>query len=403
MMDGRLKTGRWGVISTPVVLAAGLAICLLPVISPAKSVKAKSEKAKSESTKSEKTNSAKGSPPKPVAKSDRAAPSTKSTSSKPSTKSAPKTEAASESTSPTVKREYVFKPELNSVVIDIRDSGSVFWATGIKVAEESGAEQVAVWHPEKLFDRLEKHKVYPIARIACFLDDYITVKHPDRAVQTADGKVWTDKHHHHWLDPYNKKNWEFLGALADFAMDQGFQEIQLDYVRFPSEGKVTDTVFPAKKDWPNPKDEPADVIVAYANYIRERVKTRGRYISADIFGIISSNSSDQGIGQFLEKIAVPFDSISPMVYPSHFADGEYGIKKPNSNPHDVTYKCLRDYTRRLPGKNVRPWLQDFSIYGVKYGKAEVQAQIKAARENGYTEYLLWNPRNRYTEEAVIDT
>ncbi|MBI1784611.1 hypothetical protein HYR69_05650, partial [Candidatus Sumerlaeota bacterium] len=255
-MDGRLKTGRWGVISTPVVLAAGLAICLLPVLSPAKSVEAKSEKAKSESTKSEKTNSAKGSPPKPVAKSDRAAPSTKSTSSKPSTKSAPKTEAASESTSPTVKREYVFKrpetirglyltawsagntekldyilpildrTELNSVVIDIRDSGSVFWATGIKVAEESGAEQVAVWHPEKLFDRLEKHKVYPIARIACFLDDYITVKHPDRAVQTADGKVWTDKHHHHWLDPYNKKNWEFLGALADFAMDQGFQEIQ---------------------------------------------------------------------------------------------------------------------------------------------------------------------------------
>ncbi len=305
------------------------------------------------------------------------------------------------------KMDYILgildRTELNSVVIDIRDTGEIFWRTGIELAEKTGATTVAVGKPDLLFDKLEKRKAYPIARIACFLDDFITVKEPDRAVQTADGKLWRDRNKHAWLDPYNKKNWEFLGSLADFAMDQGFQEIQLDYVRFPSEGSVSKTVYPAKNDWHDPNHEASDVIAAFAEFIRERVKKRGLHLSADVFGIVSSRSDDQGIGQKLEKIHKPFDAISPMVYPSHFADGEYGVKKPNSNPYDITYKCLRDYTRRLPGVNVRPWLQDFSIYKVDYGKKEVQAQIKAARENGYDEYLLWNPRNRYTESAVVDT
>jgi len=292
--------------------------------------------------------------------------------------------------------------ELNAMVVDIRDTGTVFWRTGIKDIEESKAQQVAVTRPEEFMDLLEKNDIYPIARIACFLDDYVTVKYPDRAVQTEDGKIWRDRAKHAWLDPYNKKNWELIADLTTFAMDLGFQEIQLDYVRFPSEGKVTSTVYPAKKDWPDKEALPGDVIVAFGEYIRKKVKARNLEISADVFGIISSGGYDQGIGQTLDKISAPFDVICPMIYPSHFAKGEYGVKEPNKSPYDITYKSLRDYRKKLPEMNVRPWLQDFSIYGVTYGKKEVQDQILAAKEHGYEEYLLWNPRNRYTEDAVKD-
>lgn len=294
------------------------------------------------------------------------------------------------------------RTELNALVIDIRDSGNMYWKTGIKLAEDAGATQNAVPKPERLFERLLEHKVYPIARISCFRDVWVPKKFPDRAVKFADGKPWKDRSGHTWLDPYQKENWEYIAEVVEFALDQGFPEIQLDYVRFPSEGKVSTMVFPGQKAYPDQNAMPEDVIAAFAEFIREKVHARGAVLSADIFGIISSGTVDQGIGQALEKISAPFDLICPMVYPSHFAKGEYGIANPNASPYEIVLKSLRDYQKRLPDKPVRPWLQDFSL-GVRYGVKEVQAQIKAAKELGYNEYLLWNAMNRYTEAAVKDT
>jgi hypothetical protein len=132
----------------------------------------------------------------------------------------------------------------------------------------------------------------------------------------------------------------------------------------------------------------------------ERVRKRGCAYSADVFGIISSGTVDQGIGQTLEKIAQPFDVLSPMVYPSHFARGEYHIPNPNAAPYAIIKKSLGDYKRRIPKTKIRPWLQDFSL-GVKYGPKEVRAQVKAAEELGYKEFLLWNASNRYTEGGLL--
>lgn len=294
------------------------------------------------------------------------------------------------------------RTELNALVIDVRDDGLNYWKNGIAFSKECGANRTAVFHPEKLMERLSKEKVYPIARIACFRDGPATVRHPERAVQIAGtGKVWKDRSGHKWLDPYNKANWEYVASIVDSALDYGFPEIQMDYIRFPSEGKSATMAFPSKKKYPNQRANPAEVVAEFAKFLAERVHKRGAIISADIFGIVSSGGGDQGIGQELELVSEPFDLICPMVYPSHFAKGEYGIKNPNSSPHAIVLKSLKDYAKRLPGKKIRPWLQDFSL-GVKYGKAEVQSQIRAAKEIGYEEYLLWNPLNRYTEAAVTD-
>lgn len=291
------------------------------------------------------------------------------------------------------------RTELNAVVIDVRDTGDMYWKTGIPLAAKSEKANLAVVKPDVLFTALEKHKVWPIARVACFRDNWVPKEHPELAVQVAGGKPWMDRSKHMWLDPYNKKNWEYIAQTVEFAMDAGFPEIQLDYVRFPSEGKSASQIFPGRKTYDDPKTPPQDVIPAFAKFIRDKVKARGAQFSADIFGIISSSKSDQGIGQELEKIAEPFDVISPMVYPSHFAKGEYGIPDPNRSPYAILKKSLGDYRKRLPNKAVRPWLQDFSL-GYHYGPEEVKAQIKAARELGYNEFLLWNAGNRYTETAL---
>ncbi len=293
------------------------------------------------------------------------------------------------------------KTELNSVVIDIRDSGIMYFKTPLELAEKSGAHQVAVVKPKELMKFLSERRIYPIARVACFRDNFVPKRFPDLAVRKADGSLWRDRAGNTWLDPYNRKNWDYLGAIVDFALDLGFPEIQLDYVRFPSEGKSSTQRFAGKKTYPDAKAQHQDVIASFATFIADRVHKRGALLSADVFGIISSSKSDQGIGQELEKVAAPFDLICPMVYPSHYARGEYGIADPNSSPYAIVKKSLVDYRKRLPKTHIRPWLQDFSL-GYKYGKAEVQAQIKAAMEQGYQEYLLWNPANRYTAEAVID-
>jgi hypothetical protein len=286
--------------------------------------------------------------------------------------------------------------ELNAAVIDVRDEGTVYMKTGIEMANEPGVTEVAVAKPEALLKSLDEHHVWPIARIACFRDNFVTKNHPELAIHFANGTVWHDRKKFHWLDPYNKKNWEYVGQIVDFALDLGFPEIQLDYVRFPSEGKAASQVFPAKKSYAatTKADKSADVIAAFAKFISDKVHARHATISVDIFGIISSMKGDEGIGQQLEQVAAPFDVLSPMIYPSHFARGEYGIANPNASPYEIIKKSLNDYKKRLPKTIIRPWLQAFSL-GFKYGPEQLKAQIKAAREVGYQGFLLWNAGNKY--------
>ena len=287
------------------------------------------------------------------------------------------------------------KTELNAMVIDIRDSGEMYFETGIPLAKAVGANKIGVVRPNDLMDKLEKRGVYPIARIACFRDIFVPKAMPNRGVQLPNGQPWKDRSGHTWLDPYNQKNWEYIAETVDYALKLGFPEIQLDYVRFPSEGASSSQRFPGKKDYPDQNAKPAEVITRFAEYIVKRVHEKGAVCSADIFGIISSAKTDQGIGQSLEEIAEPFDLVCPMVYPSHFAKGEYGIADPNTSPYAIIKKSLADYKKRIPKKSVRPWLQDF--FG--YRAPQIQAQIKAAKELGYDEYLMWNAGNRFTSAA----
>ncbi|MEX2242675.1 MAG: putative glycoside hydrolase [Fimbriimonadaceae bacterium] len=291
--------------------------------------------------------------------------------------------------------------ELNALVIDVRDDGDNYWETGIELSKQAKATKLAVPKPDELMQLLEDEGVYPIARVSCFVDSRLTKHEPARAVQDASGKPWVERNGRLWLDPYNKENWEYLGQVVDFAVKTGFAEIQLDYVRFPGGGKKSSMVFPAKKDWPEGTTE-SQVIQQFAQFIKDRLP-EGVVLSADIFGIVSSNTTkDQGIGQDMDYFPQPFDLLCPMVYPSHYAKGEYGIANPATSPYEIVLVSMRDFKTKLHGKAMRPWLQDFDL-GAQYGKDEVRAQVKALKELGIQEYLLWNARNVYTPDAVVDT
>ena len=226
-------------------------------------------------------------------------------------------------------------------------------------------------------------------------------KRPDLAVQRPDGKQWRDRSGHYWLDPYNKANWDYNVDVAIDAAKRGFNEIQWDYVRFPSEGAKSGRVYPAKTK--EDQRSEARVIAEFLKYAKDKLKPYDVLVTADIFGLTVSAKpdDDMGIGQKIDLMIPNLDVICPMIYPSHYNRGEYGIPYPNAAPYRTISTALGYAVPRVKGTNcrIRPWLQDFSL-GVRYGEPEVRAQLKAMREHGIEEYLLWNAGNRYTVSAL---
>lgn len=293
--------------------------------------------------------------------------------------------------------DLIAKTELNAVVIDIRDEGANYWEPGVELDALALATELAVSKPEELMELLDEHDIYPIARVACFIDNYVPKYDASLAVQRPDGSVWRERGGRRWLDPYNKANWEYIGEIIDFAVAQGFPEIQLDYVRFPSGGRRSSMVFPAKSEWPEETTD-AQVIQQFAQFIRDRLP-EDVVLSADIFGIVSSGTADQGIGQDMEFFPQPFDLLCPMVYPNHYARGEYGISDPNGSPYAILLASVGDFVKMLPDKPLRPWLQTFGGYGVY----EVREQIRALKALDVQEYLLWSAGNKYEGKVPVDT
>jgi hypothetical protein len=232
-----------------------------------------------------------------------------------------------------------------------------------------------------------------------FKDQVLPNKRPDLAVHNAEGRVFHDRAGFVWADPYSKSVWDYNVAIAKEAAKVGFSEVQFDYVRFPDVNRNLKLIFPAADERPK-----AEVIRDFLGYAKEQLAPTGVKVSADIFGLVSTVKDDLGIGQHLESLGEVVDYLSPMVYPSHYALGEYGISDPDAAPYTTVYKSLKDADRRLdaakaPAKLV-PWLQDFSLRH-HYGPAEVRAQIKAAQDLGIDEWYLWNPSNKYTKDALL--
>jgi len=293
--------------------------------------------------------------------------------------------------------------EANALVVDIKDfSGSIAYKTGDPEIEKYKTESPVIKDVRGLVDKLHAENVYAIARIVVFQDPALAKARPDLAVKSAKtGAVWTDNKNLAWVDPSSVEVWEYNERLAKNAFAMGFDEVNFDYVRFPSDGSLADMSFPFYWETKTKREAMKEF------FVHLRGALEGEIISADLFGLVTSASDDMGIGQYLEDTYGNFDFICPMVYPSHFASGFIGYKNPASYPYEVVKYSGEKAEARLaalvpdgevPKTLLRPWLQDFNL-GATYGENEVRLQIKAVAETSNAGWMLWDPKNNYTKKG----
>lgn len=296
--------------------------------------------------------------------------------------------------------DLIKKTELNSVIIDIKDyTGRIPFSTDSKLIKEIGSEKIFISNIEELIKRLHKEGIYAIARIAVFEDNYLPRERPDLALRTAGGGLWEDNKGLAWLDPSSKEVWDYTIEIARESTKVGFDEINLDYIRFPSDGNTGSIIYPF---WDN-KTSKREILRQFFEYFNQRIKPIGVFTSADLFGLTLTSRTDLNIGQWLENAAPYFDYICPMVYPSHYPAGYEGFENPAAHPYEVIYDALLFGVERLASASIsakiRPWLQDFDL-GAIYDGNMIELQKKAVYDAGAFGWLLWNPRNIYTEEGL---
>lgn len=302
--------------------------------------------------------------------------------------------------------ELIDTTEINAVVIDVKDStGRVSFHSNNKIINDLGASEKRIANVDKLIEELHSRDIYVIARISVFQDPYMTKRKPEWAVKKkSDGTVWKDRKGLSFLDPANKEVWDYTVAVGKTAYEVGFDEINFDYIRYPSDGNIKDINYSLSEG-----ETRASNIEEFFTYLSQNMKNDVNIpISADLFGLVTTavGDDDLGIGQVLEKALPHFDYIAPMVYPSHFGSNWNGYKNPAVKPYEVVNFTMKSAAAKSvalgysPDK-IRPWLQDFDL-GATYTKEMVRAQIQATNDAGLDSWMLWDPKNIYTKEALLE-
>jgi hypothetical protein len=269
------------------------------------------------------------------------------------------------------------------------------------LAQQAGANRIiTIKNPAALIADLHRRGAYAIARIVAFKDDPVARSRPDLAVKTAQGKLFVDREGLGWTDPFLPTVWEYNISLALEAAQEGFDEIEFDYVRFPDQKGL-------QFSKPNTEANRRQAIEGFLAEARERLLPYNVFLSADNFGYVCWNLDDTGIGQCFAGIGPVVDYISPMLYPSSFKFGIPGLLNPLTDPYRIVFASLEKAKQRtgFPSATFRPWLQAFNDYAFdrrKFGKAELRAQIKAAQDAGSDGWLLWDSKNRYATDTLIE-
>lgn len=294
--------------------------------------------------------------------------------------------------------------EINAFVIDVKDAtGELTYPSAVPAAVQIGANRApSVRDPRDRLAVLRQRGIHAIARIVVARDPLLARGKADWAIHDTKGGLWIDGLGEPWVDAFNDSVWIYSAQLAEEAVLMGFDEVQFDYIRFPDEppARLSRTVYPARSDGESKRA----AVRRNVRLLRERVAALGVPFTLDIFGLTSSAKGDLGIGQVWEDLAGEADVVLPMVYPSHYRRGSYGIAHPNASPYETVRAALRDAIARsdaMPrSAKIRPYLQSFSIFRVRYGAAEVRAQIEATERLGLTDWVLWNSSGNYPPTAL---
>ncbi|MGH7464994.1 MAG: putative glycoside hydrolase, partial [Longimicrobiales bacterium] len=285
--------------------------------------------------------------------------------------------------------------------IDVKEGGEISYRSQVPLARAIGADRQYIGDVRAMLRKLRANGIYPVARIVVFKDGLLAKARPDWAVQHVNGGDWLDRDGYRWVDSYNRHVWDYNIAIAREALELGFSEVQWDYVRFPDvpSSLMRQAVWPAAEG-----RSKADGIRDFLIYANEQLARYDADMTADVFGLTTSAGTDMGIGQLWEKMADVTDALLPMVYPSHYARGSYGIAHPNASPYETVKTALEHAVRRSAkvenSATVRAWLQDFTLGAPRYDASYVRAQIDAVYDAGLEEWVLWHPGSNYSVAAL---
>ena len=307
--------------------------------------------------------------------------------------------------------------ELNAMVIDVKDDfGDMTFDLKSDNPLIKENTQNYVSDPAQMMKHMEEHQIYPIARVVVFKDTRLAEARPELSFTHEDGSVWKNGRGESFVNPFSQEVWEYNVEIAKQAAKMGFKEIQFDYVRFPEgfetrSDELKYTYGGYQEKGLDDIQQRVEAVTDFVKYAKKELEPYGVDVSVDIFGYSATVPEAPGIGQNFSKISENVDVISSMIYPSHWGS-YFGIAKPDLEP----YKLVSEYMKvenDVLGKldtppQSRPWLQDFtaSYLGAgnyrEYGPAEIEAQIKALKEAGVNEFLLWDAGNTYTRGVNYD-
>jgi hypothetical protein len=286
--------------------------------------------------------------------------------------------------------------ELNSVVIDIKDyTGYLLYDSNLELVNELGTEKYRLGDVAAMIDVFHEHDIYVIARQTVFQDPILAQKKSEWAIHAKSGGLWRDHKGLAWVDPTRKEIWEYNVDIAKEAMELGFDEVQFDYVRFPSDGNMGNVVYT------NGEQKRYEVMGEFYTYLDEELSNESAWISLDLFGFVMERHDGMSIGQRLEDAVDHVDYISPMMYPSHYPSGHLGLANPAASPGIVIDNGMKKGMPYFEDHRAkpRPWLQAFNI-GATYGSVNIRAQIDMVEKYTDGGWLLWNAANRYSSAGL---
>lgn len=341
--------------------------------------------------------------------------------------------------------ELIRETEINSVIIDVKDySGTISFPPQSEAWQGAWQEaRCGTKDMPQLLELLHDHNIFTIARITVFQDPFYAPKHPELAVLRKDQTtIWKDNKELSFIDVAAKLYWDHIVELGIESYNIGFDELNFDYVRYPSDGNMADTYYPQSVAGQYGMDKQAN-LEAFFKYLNEQLDVEDRFAavrhegggrasstpwtSVDLFGMTTTNFDDLSIGQVQDRAAPYFDFIAPMVYPSHYPKSFLGLGDPNDYPYKVVYHAMKSGVDRMQssttpmqgflherigtttpavyqkpvytGDKFRTWIQDFD-YGGDYDAADVRAQIQASYDAGVDSWMIWAPSNIYTRGAL---
>jgi hypothetical protein len=283
---------------------------------------------------------------------------------------------------------YMEAAGLNLAVMHAKDPfGRLFWESNNTLAKNMGA---SVSHAplETAVRTLKQKGIWTAVKIDVFQDSLLVENHPEMGVKDSEtGELWADRKGLHWANPYDGRVWEYTISLCLELIALGVDEIQFDYVRFPSDGVLSTIQYPIRLE----DTSPQECIGKYLAYARSKLKPSGIIISVDLFGMTAWKTEDFGIGQVLEKITPHVDVVCPMFYPSHFPENFLNLKNPGQFPYKIMKSSLEEMKKRTSAE-IRPWIQGFW-----YAPEEIEAQLQGISENSIPSWAVWSPSGRYSE------